>query len=79
MRKKNQPNSPPIIPESLLELAKKSVETDKPVRADRRCAICGTGYTPMSGPQQTEDLCWVCRRLKISAWRDTDQQVSAQE
>jgi hypothetical protein len=24
-------------------------------------------------------LCWVCRRLKISAWRDSDQQLSAQE
>lgn len=62
-----------------MELAKKSVETDKPVRAARHCAVCGAGYTPMSGPQQTEDLCWVCRRLKISAWRDADQQLSAQE
>jgi hypothetical protein len=79
MRKKNQPNSPPIIPERLLELAKKSVETDKPVRTARHCAVCGTDYTPMSGPQQPEDLCWVGRRLKISAWRDTDQQVPAQE
>jgi hypothetical protein len=33
----------------------------------------------MSGPQQSEELCWVCRRLKISAWRDSDQQATAQE
>jgi hypothetical protein len=33
----------------------------------------------MSGPQQPEELCWVCRRLKISAWRDVDQQAATQE
>jgi hypothetical protein len=26
-----------------------------------------------------EPLCWVCRRLKISAWREIDQQMPAQE
>jgi hypothetical protein len=48
----------------------------------KACIVCGGSTTPLTGPQGTEDenLCWVCRRLKISAWREmTDQQASAQE
>jgi len=26
-----------------------------------------------------EPLCWVCRRLKISAWREIEQQAPVQE
>jgi len=26
-----------------------------------------------------EPLCWVCRRLKISAWREIEQQMPMQE
>ena len=40
-----------------------------------RCTVCGAEVAPFS----TENLCWVCRRLKISAWRDNDSQLSAQE
>jgi hypothetical protein len=70
----------PIISPEILELAKKSVESPKPLPA-KRCAVCGSSCTPLTGPQQeeNEDLCWVCRRLKISAWRDNDQQMSVQE
>ena len=33
------------------------------------CQVCGSeGATT-----QSEGLCWVCRRLKISAWRDVEQ------
>ena len=39
------------------------------------CVICGEECAPNSA----EGLCWVCRRLKISAWRDTDHQMPAQE
>ena len=39
------------------------------------CVVCGAEVAPFS----TEDLCWVCRRLKISAWRDTENQASMQE
>jgi hypothetical protein len=39
------------------------------------CHVCGEAVAPIS----TEDLCWVCRRLKISAWRDSDTQAAAQE
>jgi hypothetical protein len=40
-----------------------------------KCVICGGAVAPFS----SEDLCWVCRRLKISAWRESENQPSAQE
>jgi hypothetical protein len=79
MKKKNQPIPEPIVPEQLMELARKSVENDRPVHPPKQCAVCHSNYTPMNGPQQPDDLCWVCRRLKISAWRDVDQQAAVQE
>jgi hypothetical protein len=39
------------------------------------CVICGSD-TQSSSP---EEMCWVCRRLKISAWRDVEQQMPAPE
>ncbi|MDQ2948441.1 MAG: hypothetical protein M3Y27_21305 [Acidobacteriota bacterium] len=70
----------PIIAPEILEMAKRSVEPEKPVPT-KRCAVCGSASSALTGPQQTDDenLCWVCRRLKISAWRDSDQQIAAQE
>ena len=40
-----------------------------------KCSVCG-GETTTVG---SEPLCWVCRRLKISAWREIEQQMPAQE
>ncbi len=40
-----------------------------------RCVVCGSDTQAGS----TDQMCWVCRRLKISAWRDVEQQVPAQE
>lgn len=40
-----------------------------------RCVVCGGEGAPNS----SEQLCWVCRRLKISAWGDSDSQLAAQE
>jgi hypothetical protein len=75
---KKKPIAEPIIAPQILEMAKKSVHDAKPA-AHKRCAVCGASCTAPNGPQASEDLCWVCRRLKISAWRDADQQISAQE
>lgn len=77
---KKKPLAEPVISPEILEMAKKSVESPRAL-LPRRCAVCGSNCTPLTGPQQheSEDLCWVCRRLKISAWRDNDQQMSAQE
>ncbi len=78
MKKKTTPIVQPIVAEEIRELAKQSVESDR-LRRAKHCAVCGSPYVPNSGPQPNEDLCWVCKRLKISAWRDSDQQIPAQE
>ncbi len=63
----------PVIDQKLLDQAKLSVMPDLTKRVDK-CSVCGASCAPNSA----EGLCWVCRRLKISAWRDSDQQ-SVQE
>ena len=63
-----------VVPEKLLEEAKRSIEADR-VRKLVQCSVCGSDCAPNS----TEGLCWVCRRLKLSAWRDSDSQMPAQE
>lgn len=39
------------------------------------CVICGSD----TAAESSEQMCWVCRRLKISAWRDIEQQMPVQE
>jgi hypothetical protein len=68
----------PVVAPEIMALAKKSIEGERP-QPIKQCAVCGASCTPLTGPQASEDLCWVCRRLKISAWRESDQQISAQE
>ena len=76
---KNKPIAEPIVSPEIMELAKRSVEQE-PASKVKPCAVCGSDSVALTGPQTSdEDLCWVCRRLKISAWRDSDQQMSAQE
>jgi hypothetical protein len=75
MKKPNKPAEEPlVIDEEILRTAKLALQTDMPPMISK-CVICGGEAAPTS----TEDLCWVCRRLKISAWRDSDQQMTAQE
>ena len=78
---KKKPVADPIISPEILDMAKKSVTPERNSAA-KACVVCGGSTTPLAGPQSTEeeDLCWVCRRLKISAWREmADQQASVQE
>ena len=74
MKKKGTQDGDPLVPKEILDQARRAAETDKLTRHDK-CVVCSAPVAPNS----TEGLCWVCRRLKISAWRDTDQQLSAQE
>lgn len=74
MRRKIQPKMAPIVPAELLEQAKRSAFPDR-LKKLSRCTVCGA-EAPVTG---SEPLCWVCRRLKISAWRDIEQQMPAQE
>jgi hypothetical protein len=73
MKRKPLPLSEPVIDKALLEQAKRAIHNDQMKRFDK-CSVCGGACAPNSN----EGLCWVCRRLKISAWRDSDQQ-SVQE
>jgi hypothetical protein len=64
----------PVVSTQILEIAKKSAAADT-VKPTAKCVVCSDPCAPNS----TEGLCWVCRRLKISAWRDSDMQMGAQE
>jgi hypothetical protein len=64
----------PVVPPELLETAKKAALESKPKKSGR-CRVCGAD----GASEQSEMLCWVCRRLKISAWRDVEQQMPMSE
>ena len=66
--------SPQIVAPEIREGARRSLETDR-LKTSVKCSVCGADATPNTA----EQLCWVCRRLKISAWRDVEQQMPAQE
>jgi hypothetical protein len=74
MPKKPLAETDSVIDKEILRKAKLAVHLDRNPSTGT-CVICGSEAAPTSN----ENLCWVCRRLKISAWRDSDQQMSAQE
>ncbi len=74
MRRKALPKIAPIVSPEILEQAKRSVATDR-TKGAAKCSVCGAEV----GSIASDQLCWVCRRLKISAWRDVEQQMPAQE
>jgi Zn finger protein HypA/HybF involved in hydrogenase expression len=74
MKRKPQAKPEPVVSPEILENAKRSVAIDRP-KPSGKCVVCGS--EPSSG--SAEQLCWVCRRLKISAGREVEQQAPAQE
>jgi hypothetical protein len=62
------------VPAELLEHAKRSISADR-LKKPANCSVCNA-ETLSAGD---EPLCWVCRRLKISAWREIEQPVPVQE
>jgi len=66
--------TPEVIAPEIIESARQALNMEQSGRA-ARCVVCGD----QSSVDATERLCWVCRRLKISAWRDADHQLPAQE
>ena len=74
MRRKLQPKTDPVVPAEILEHAKRSIAADQ-LKKVAKCSVCGADTT-VAGD---EPLCWVCRRLKISAWRETEPQMPIQE
>ena len=71
---KRKSKEEPVIPQEILEQAKRAIQADA-VKPAAKCKVCDGEAAPNS----TEGLCWVCRRLKISAWRESEQQMPAQE
>jgi hypothetical protein len=69
--KRKPPAIEPVIDKTILEQAKLSVQPDQLKRV-QKCTVCAA----VCAPNSAEGLCWVCRRLKISAWRDSDQQAA---
>lgn len=74
MRRKPLPKPEPVVAAEILEQAKRSISTDK-LKKVEKCSVCGAE----SSGSGDEPLCWVCRRLKVSAWREIDQSMPAQE
>ena len=72
---KRKPVTPDgVVDKRIMERATSGLETDKLNRSSK-CVVCASACPPSSA----DGLCWVCRRLKISAWRDSDQQTAVQE
>jgi len=76
MRRKTQSQAKPepVISPEIIESARRSLTADRS-KPPVKCVVC-SAETPSGASEQ---LCWVCRRLKISAWRDVEQQLPAQE
>jgi hypothetical protein len=74
MRRKAPGKTEPIVEPQILQRAKRDISPDR-VKKSAKCSVCGA-EVPNPG---NESLCWVCRRLKISAWREIEQQMPTQE
>jgi hypothetical protein len=74
MKRKTPLKQEHVIAPEILAQAKRSLVTDK-LKKTAKCSVCGAETA--GGPGAP--LCWVCRRLKISAWRDSEQQMPVQE
>lgn len=73
-RRKLAPKPEPVVPPEVLEQAKLAISTDR-LKKPAKCSVCGDETSGVGA----EPLCWVCRRLKISAWREIEQQMPVQE
>ena len=57
------------VPPEMLERARRAISEDR-LKLSAKCSVCGAETSCLA---DDEPLCWVCRRLKISAWRDNEQ------
>ena len=74
MKRKSLLRPEAVVAPEILEGAKRALSTDR-IKHPAKCVVCSAD----TAPGAAEQLCWVCRRLKISAWRDVEQQMPAQE
>lgn len=64
----------PVVAPQVIDAARDYVFEPKPV-SQFPCKVCGTS----GATERSDGLCWVCRRLKISAWRESDVQEASSE
>ena len=64
----------PVVDAELMESAKRYVFDSKP-RPTFKCRVCDEP----GASEESEGLCWVCRRLKISAWHEIETQMPIAE
>ncbi len=76
MKKKRIAATDSVVPREILDKARRAAHPDKVPRS-AKCTVCGSDCAPNA--DSAEQLCWVCRRLKISAWHEGEQQMPAQE
>lgn len=74
MKRKTTGKEQNVIAEEILESAHRAAGVGVAKKREK-CEVCAAEVAPNA----TEPLCWVCRRLKISAWRDSDLQAAAPE
>ncbi len=70
MKKQDQP----FVDPELIQSAKLTVFEPKPKKT-YKCRVCDDP----GASDESEGLCWVCRRLKISAWREVEVQLPMAE
>ncbi len=75
MKRRKPAQKEPVVAHEILEEAKRTLASDLAKPKVQKCVVCGEPVAPNS----TENLCWVCRRLKISAWGESDYQMPASE
>jgi len=73
VKKRNAPETP-VVDAQIVESAKRIVFEPKR-RKTFDCRVCGES----GASEESEGLCWVCRRLKISAWREVEMQLPVNE
>ena len=56
------------------DIETRAAEPDR-FQKPKKCTVCSEEYS--TGAQ--DGLCWVCRRLKLSAWKDADSQMPASD
>lgn len=74
MKRKTTVKEQKVIADEILVSARRAAGVET-VKRKEKCEVCNGEVAPNSA----EPLCWVCRRLKISAWRDSDLQAAAPE
>jgi hypothetical protein len=74
MKRKTPAKDQKIIADEIIQSAHLAAGI-APRKRKEKCAVCSSEVAPNCN----EALCWVCRRLKISAWRDSDLQAAAPE